>query len=357
MHTGEKKWEEWTLPARLSWSRLPTPIHRLTRLSQEWGVNLFVKRDDLTGFITGGNKVRKLDFLFREALDKKASAVISCGGLQSNHCRAVAALAAHHNLECILILRGEAPKAFNANLLLDKLLGAQILYVTDEQYENREELRLMVEAQVRERGGLAYYIPEGGSNPLGCVGYLEAWREIQSQLGGEDPYYSGGLPEHFDSLVFATGSGGTQVGLILGKLEAEAKALDAGLPIRETRVVGVNVCYDTGETFQIVKDLLWKAISHHRLPYSFMAKDIDCLDGFIGRGYALSTPAELEFIAKVARTEGLVLDPVYSGKAMYGLWQSLQRNKGAFGENILFIHTGGAFGNFKIESEWAEVLQ
>lgn len=339
---------EFKLPAKMSWSQLPTPIHHLPRLSEECGVNLYVKRDDMTGFVTGGNKVRKLDFLFQEAKAQGATTVISCGGVQSNHCRAVAAIAAQIGLQCVLVLRGQEPEVFRSNLLLDRLLGAEILYVTDEQYRQKEEMRRLVESQVRARGGKPYYIPEGGSNALGSIGYVEAWREIQSQLGTKDPYFGGDLPQQFDSVVVANGSGGTQCGLILGKISSGNA---------DTRVVGVNVCYDKQETFSLVKDILWNTISQFKLPYSFMADDIEVLDGFVGRGYALSTTEELKFLAMVGRREGLILDPVYSGKAFYGIWQTLKKDKNYFGKNILFIHTGGAFGNFRLEGEWNEALQ
>ena len=346
------------LPKRLSWSRLPTPIQKLTRVSLELGANVYVKRDDLTGFVTGGNKIRKLDFLYREALDQGATAVISCGGVQSNHCRAVAAVAAQYGLECILILRGERPAKLKANLLLDYLLGAKVLYVTDEEYEHREELRMRLEEQIRGMGGKGYYIPEGGSNPLGTMGYVEAWREIQSQLGTREENLGHEIPKHFDSVVFATGSGGTQCGLLLGRLLTENAEPGKAGEVRPapTKIIGANVCYDKQETFRIVKDLLWKTLVNRNVHYSFLGSDIELLDGFIGKGYAQNTPEELRFFAKIAKLEGMVLDPTYSGKAFLGLYETLKRDKTAFGENVLFIHTGGAFGNFKYSEEWNDVV-
>jgi D-cysteine desulfhydrase len=336
-----------SLPERLRYSITPTPIHKLHRVSSELGVNIFVKRDDLTGFVLGGNKVRKLDYLFADAKSQGASAVISCGGVQSNHCRAVAAVAAQMGLACVLILRGERPAELKANLLLDYLMGADIIYVTDEEYERREEFRLRIEAEFRTRGGKAYYIPEGGSNPLGTLGYVEAWSELVSQCGNADPVFGDLVPKSFDSIVVANGSGGTQCGLVLGKILEKADS---------TRVVGVNVCYDKKETFNLVKDLLWKTMVQQKLGLSFLASDIELLDGFIGEGYAKNTPDEFKFFAKIARLEGLLLDPTYSGKAFLGLYKTLQRDKNFFGENVLFIHTGGGFGNFKYSKEWTDAL-
>lgn len=335
-------------PERLHWSRIPTPVHRLNRLSEEYGVNLFVKRDDLTGFALGGNKIRKLDYLLHDAVQQEATALISCGGLQSNHCRAVAALAAHYGLESILILRGEKPKSLRSNLLLDHLFGAQIFYVSDEEYKERDNLRRIIEEQIRDRGGKAYYIPEGGSNPIGTFGYVNMWRELQSQLGTKMPNYEQAVPEKFNSIVFANGSGGTQAGLLLGRLLEEESP--------DTKIVGVNVCYDKAETFRLVKDLLWQTITRYALPVSFMTEDIEILDGFLGEGYAISRREELDCIAYVARQEGVLLDPVYSGKAMYGLLESLKKSQDRFGKDILFVHTGGGFGNFKIEQDWTEVF-
>ena len=344
------------LPKRLSYSLAPTPIHKLHRLSAEAGVNIFVKRDDLTGFLMGGNKIRKLDYLFAEAEEQGATAVISCGGVQSNHCRAVAAVAAQRGLACVLILRGERPEELKANLLLDYLMGAEVIYVTDAEYEQREAYRLRIEEEFRNRGGKAYYIPEGGSNPLGTLGYVEVWGELSAQCGQKDPSYGDEIPARFDSVVVANGSGGTQCGLVLGRILEQNAKPGEGAAMEPTRVVGVNVCYDKKETFNIVKDLLWKTMVQRKLGLSFLASDIELLDGFIGEGYALNTPEEFKFFAKVARTEGLLLDPTYSGKAFLGLFKTLQRDKNYFGKNILFIHTGGAFGNFKYSKEWNDAL-
>lgn len=322
-------------PKKMQWAQLPTPIQHLPRLSEECGVNLYVKRDDFTGFEWSGNKIRKLEFLVRDAQDKGATCLVTCGGVQSNHCRATAALAAKLGLRCVLVLRGEEPKGFSSNNLLDRLFGAEILYVTTEQYRDMHDIQITIDAQVRGQGGKSYFIPEGGSNGLGSFGYAHAWDEILAQT-----------EVHFDSVVVAHGSGGTQAGLVLGKILRDQHAM------HRSRVIGVNVCYDKQQSFQLVKKALWEAIQHQHIPISFLAEDIEILDGFVGRGYALSTPEELRFLAKVARLEGLLLDPVYTGKAMYGLYKTLKNDPKYFGKNILFIHTGGGFGNFQWNEEW-----
>ncbi len=330
-----------SFPPRGSWARLPTPLQRLDRLSEELGLDLWIKRDDQTGFECSGNKIRKLEFLVQEALAKGATCLITCGGVQSNHCRATAALAAKLGLRCVLLLRGEEPQKFQSNFLLDKLFGAEIFFLSPEQYyEGMGELRILIDSQIQSQGGKSYFIPEGGSNGLGCFGYAAAFQEIENQTD-----------EAFDSIITAHGSGGTQAGLVLGKILADKEKKSS-----QTRIVGVNVCYNGKESFRLVKDSLWAAIQQQRLPVSFFREDIEILEGFLGRGYALSTREELEFLTKVARLEGILVDPVYTGKALYGLYQTQKAQPGFFGQRVLFLHTGGGFGCFKVEEEWKEVL-
>jgi D-cysteine desulfhydrase len=244
-----------------------------------------------------------------------------------------------------LIIFSIAWRSALSNNLLDRLFGAEIFYLTNEQYYGGiGDFRKLVDGQIRAQGGGSYFIPEGGSNGIGCFGYAEAFAEIERQrLAGE-------FPEPFDSIVVAHGSGGTQAGLILGKLRAEG-------PAAGTRIVGVNVCYGKKESFDLVKRAIWDAIQVSGLPLSFAAADIEALDGFLGRGYALSTKEELEFLAKVAATEGMLLDPVYTGKALFGLYQTVKADPGALGKRVLFIHTGGGFGLFQVLGEWKGVLR
>lgn len=340
---------EGILNKKLHWARLPTPVEKMERLSQELGVNLWLKREDQTGFEWSGNKIRKLEFLVQDALEKGATCLITCGGVQSNHCRATAAIAARLGMRCVLFLRGQKPEISEANHLLDELLGAEIFYLTNEQYyEGMADFRKLVSSQISSQGGKTYFIPEGGSNEVGCLGYVSAFQEIVSQLD-ENAAKQGPLPPQFDSIVFAHGSGGTQAGLVLGKVLEKSKH-------GNTRIVAVNVCYDEPHSRKLVKDHLWHSIHQHKLPISFAAQDIEILDGFIGLGYAQNTEEELEFILRVARLEGVIFDPVYTGKALLALHQTIKREKKAFGENILFLHTGGGFGAMK-PSLWQRVLK
>lgn len=337
-----------SLPPRLALVHAPTPLHRLPRISAELGIDLFVKREDRTGFEWSGNKIRKLEFLFHEAQQKKASCIVTCGGVQSNHCRATAALAAQMGLRCILLLRGEEPKEWRANFLLDKLFGAEVLFLSHEQYyQGMKEILANIESQVRATGGKSYFIPEGGSNALGAMGYLSVWDEIGTQLG------KNGVPEGFDSVVVAHGSGGTVAGLTLGKI-ARAEQM---LSMATTKIVGVNVCYDRAKSYELVKDILWNAIHSQQMNLSFFADDFEILDGFLGLGYAQTTTKELAFLARMARTEGMLLDPTYTGKAFLGLVETVKARPEYLGKKILFIHTGGGFGDFRLEKEWQEALK
>jgi D-cysteine desulfhydrase len=339
--------KSWHLPAKTSWSQLPTPIQKLSRISEHVGAQIWIKRDDFTGFECSGNKIRKLEFLVHEALSLGATTLITCGGVQSNHCRATAALSAKLGLRCVLLLRGEEPKNFRSNFLLDKIFGAEILYLSEQQYYHEmADVRLVLDQQIRSQGGKSYFIPEGGSNGLGSLGYASAYYEIEAQRS------SGALDisAPFDSIVCANGSGGTQAGLIFGKISTLEKN-------DQTKIVGVNVCYQQAETFRRVKDALWQSIQVSKAPLSFMSEDIQILDGFLGDGYAKSRPEEREWILKMAQLEGILLDPVYTGKAFYGLVKTLKKEPSFFGKNILFLHSGGGFGNFQVEEPWAETFR
>jgi D-cysteine desulfhydrase len=325
-------------PERIRLARLPTPIQIVPRLSTELGVELLVKRDDLTGSSLSGNKIRKLEFLFAEAKAEGADTVITCGGEQSNHCRATALAAAEIGLRSLLFLRTENPShppPTEANILLDKLVGAEIRWVSREQYRRRAQLFVEAQGQLLALGRKAYAIPEGGSNALGAFGYVECVRELATELG-ESPL----------TIVYAAGSGGTGAGVLLG-----IKLL--GLP---WRAVGINVCDDKDYFVAAIGEIVEQAIGRFSLRLEFDRSEIEILDGFVGAGYAKSRPEELELIRDVARSTGLVLDPVYTGKAFYGMKSELARNASAFGERVVFLHTGGIYGLFPKAQELEPLL-
>lgn len=337
------------LPERIKLIHAPTPIESLPLLSQELGVNLFVKRDDRTGFEWSGNKVRKLEFLFAEAKAKGANTVVTCGGVQSNHCRATAAIAAKLGMRCILLLRGEEPEKYNANFLLDRIFGAETFFLSADAYYNEmAEIYRNLESQIRQTGGRSYFIPEGGSNALGSLGYVSCWDEIIEQV----MEVNSPIKEGFDAVYVAHGSGGTLAGLTLGKILREA----APESLKQAKIIGVNVCYEKAKSFSLVKDILWKSIQGFNLGKSFFADDFEILEGFLGQGYAKFTAEELKFYLHVARSEGILLDPTYTGKAFRGMVESLRGSVGKF-KNVLFIHTGGSFANFGAANEWQNILK
>jgi D-cysteine desulfhydrase len=332
-------------PPRVDLARLPTPVTALERLGQKLGVELFVKRDDLTGAALSGNKVRKLEFVMADALAKDADWVLTCGGAQSNHARATAVAAAMLGLRCRLLLRTPDPAhppAPEGNLLLDRMAAAQIVWITPEQYRLRNEIFEREAATLKSQGAKPYIIPEGASDALGAWGYIRAAEELAADLGR----LPGGVQKS-TTILHATGSGGTAAGLILG-----ARLL--GL---RARIATVNVCDDRQYFLRVIGEICEQAIADYRLSVDFdRQRDIDIIDGYVGRGYALSRPEELALLCEVARTEGIFLDPVYTGKAFFGMVRELKRSAGCFGERIIFIHTGGIFGLFPKVSEFEPLL-
>jgi D-cysteine desulfhydrase len=327
-------------PTRIDLAQLPTPVRAAQKLSAELGVELLFKRDDLTGSTLTGNKVRKLEFLIADAIDSGADTLVTCGGEQSNHCRATAVAATERGLRSLLLLRTDdpaAPPATEANILLDRLVGAEIRWVSREEYRRRSEIFVEVESLLKQDGRKPYRIPEGGSNALGAWGYVRCVEELASQLSPSDLR---------TTIVYAAGSGGTGAGLVLG-----VKLLR--LP---WRVVGVNVCDDREYFVRVIGEIAEDAIARWQLPIDFSRDEVEIVDGYVGIGYAKSQAAELATIRDVARAEGIVLDPVYTGKAFHGLRNELQRDTRAFGERVVFIHTGGVFGLFPKAAEIAPLL-
>jgi D-cysteine desulfhydrase len=310
----------------------------MDRLSSRLGVELWIKRDDMTGAELSGNKVRKLEFLLAEACARECDMVLTCGGAQSNHCRATAYAARKKGMDSLLFLRVPDPRnppPVEGNILLDRLVNSEIRWITPEEYRGRAELMGRAAEELQRKGRRPYVIPEGGSNAVGAWGYIRAVEELASQV-----------PHGEATVVYACGSGGTGAGLILG-----VKLL--GLPFR---VVGVNVCDDRDYFVRVISEIAQTFRARFRLAFDFSPADIEIVDGYVGRGYALSRPEELKFIAEVARTEGLVLDPVYTAKAFYGVTRELVRDIHTFGKRIVFLHTGGIFGLFSSVLELAENL-
>lgn len=323
-------------PARVKLAQLPTPLQSLERLSAPLGgPRLWIKRDDLTGSALGGNKVRKLEFSISEALTQGCDTLITCGGVQSNHCRATAIAGARMGLRVHLCLRGQPEETPQANLFLDYLTGAKVSYFEPKIY-NAQRAELLVELQQRyaQSGHKAFVIPAGASDEIGLWGYIAACEELKA-----DCAHAGFTPDY---VLCPVGSGGTLAGLILGNALYELG----------TTVTSINVDEDA-EYFvaKIHADLRkWKERYGQTLDVD--ALPINVIEGYLGSGYGKAGPEVLWTIRRVARTEGIILDPVYTGKAFHGLLSEIERGRFKGARNIIFLHTGGVFGLLAQQSEF-----
>ncbi|WP_248310024.1 D-cysteine desulfhydrase family protein [Bosea sp. WAO] len=320
---------------RVELATLPTPLEQLTRLSRELRRHgpapaIWIKRDDCTGFAGGGNKARKLEYLVAEALQQGADVLVTMGALQSNHARQTAAAAARHGLGCVLLLadavadRSEAYHT-NGNQLLDRIFGAQIRFLAAG--EDGMAVAAETMSALAAQGRKPYFIPVGGSNALGSLAYREALLELAVQAREK------GLG--LDHLIVATGSGGTHAGILAG-------VEDAGL---SCRVHGISVSRSAEEASGIVSVLVREIFELEGRQRGVKA-GLEIDDSHIGTGYGQPTTTMVEAVELVARTEGILLDPVYTGKAMAGLLALIRSGAIAPTESVVFWHTGGAPGLF-----------
>ncbi len=317
------------LPERYALAHTPTPIEKLARLSQLFeGPEIYIKRDDLTGIGKTGNKVRKLEFLIAEALREGAQLLITCGGVQSNHARATALTAAKVGLKSHLVLRDSAGGDIDGNLFIDRLVGAEVDFITPQQYEQVDDIMHRLAENYAGKGLKAYVIPEGGSIALGALGYVHAIDEVCRQMKT--------LHLEFDHVISAVGSGGTMAGMLLGKSAYGLKA----------QIHGVNVCDDAPYFQDRISNIIREAKRKFGFDLNLPKKDINIIDGYIGKGYGLNRQQEIELIKLVAQTEGVILDPVYTAKAMFGLKDQIRKGRFTKSEKVLFWHTGGIFGLF-----------
>jgi len=322
-------------PPKLPLANLPTRIESLPVVSKQLGVSVYLKRDDQTGSEYSGNKIRKIEYAVAEALRQGCDTLITCGGIQSNHCRATAAVAAKLGLKSILLLRIEEQPPVCGNYFLDLLFGAQVQFCTRDEYRNsRNEMMLNICNELKKKGQKGYILPEGASNGIGCFGYFECMEEIVRQEKE--------MGVSFDTVVVAEGSGGTQAGLHLAN-----KLL--GL---HKRVLSFCVCDDKEYFTKAVLDICTACLGYMGVSFFLDPNEIEVMDQYVGRGYALSTPEELSFIAKTAKENGVVFDPVYTGKAFLGLCREYERGAFQYAKNILFIHTGGLFGLFPKDKDF-----
>jgi len=314
---------------RRQYSAAPTPIEPLDRLSQALGVKVHIKRDDLLGLAGGGNKTRKLEFLVADALARGADTLITCGGVQSNHCRLTLSAAAREGLRCRLVLAESAPGAYqpdgNGNVLLYHLMGAERI-TTVPWGSDLQAALAHAGAAAEAEGRRPCLIPLGGSNPLGALGYVACALELLGQLRAT------GL--EFQHLMVPVGSAGTLAGLLLG-LRAGGSAIP---------VTGMTVLQPRAGAEATALNLIRATEAFLGCAAVVPAEDVTCLDDYLGDGYTLPTPGMVEAVQLVARFEAILLDPTYTGKAMAGLIDLARTGRFKPGDNVLFLHTGGSPG-------------
>jgi D-cysteine desulfhydrase len=319
----------------------PTPLQPLERLTKTLGgASLFVKRDDLLGFAAGGNKIRKLEFVVADALAKGADFLITCGAVQSNHCRLTLAAAVREGLRCGLVLEERVAGSYrphaSGNNFLYRLMGVDRIRVAHGGADMPGAMNAMA-AEVSSEGGRPYVIPGGASNPLGALGYVACAQEILSQA------FAAGI--RIDRVVCASGSAGTHAGLLCGLWGA-----NSGIP-----VVGMNVSRTKPAQEELVYRLARETAVLLGIRADLPRGEVVCFDDYVGPGYSLPTPGMVEAVKLLARTEALLLDPVYTGKAMAGLIDQVRKGLFSPGENVLFVHTGGSPALYAyLDSFWEE---
>ena len=306
----------------------PTPLYKLENISAKYGRSIWVKRDDLCGVALGGTKVRKLEYLLAEARAQGCDTVFTTGGAQSNHAMLTAACAARLGMQCVLLLKKRGVTEHKGNLVLNDIYGAQVRFVDTDSYEDIYAEMDRLGEELEQEGRKAFHIPVGGSTPLGALGYADCVREMAEQL----PDYGAGLGH----IVSATGSGGTTAGLLLGTRRY--------LP--HVQLTGIGV--DTDPFEDIVPQLAAGAADLmgcglERVPGDFQ------MVYHVGQGYAIPNPEDTPYIQELARLEGILLDPVYTGKAWSGMLKLLQEGGLGGRGDILFVHTGGAAALFAMD--------
>ena len=315
-------------PNKLHLGQFPTPMHHLDNMSRALGRSIYIKRDDMTGVSTGGNKVRKLEYLLYDAKEKGADYVLTTGGAQSNHAMLTAACCNKIGIKAILVLKQRGVQGRVGNLLINELLGADVRFVDTDSYDDVYKEMDRIADELRAAGHNPYLVPVGGSVPLGTVGYVDCAREIFAEALEQDI--------KIDRIVSTAGSGGTLAGLVLGAM----------LYGDGCKVTGVAVCDDPFE--EITAELVNGAAEILGADVHVEPKDIDILR-YYGAGYAKPSKEGLEAITLMAQQEVLILDPVYTGKAFAGLMHLIRTGKISENETVLFLHSGGTASLFAVD--------
>ncbi len=325
-------------PPRKDLARLPTPLEPLDRLSAELkrdGIDtrVWIKRDDLTDTVASGNKIRKLEFSIGQALADEANVLVTWGGVQSNHCRATAQLAARLGLKSHLILRGKEPDEYDGNLLIDRLVGANVTFAPLPEYQRMDETYAELETHYGNQGLKTYRIPVGASDEVGLWGYIAGAEELKADFES--------LELKPDAIVSATGSGGTLAGLILGN----------HLNKLGTTIYAFNVCDNEAYFLKKISEDFARWQSRYDVEVNPSEVPINVIEGYVGPGYGRATPEVFDTINRVAQLEGIVLDPVYTGKAFHGMLTELDKGRFQGMKDIVFVHTGGMLGLFPQKHE------
>ena len=307
-------------PKRMSIANIPTPIQKVNFDSAQF----LIKRDDLTGSLLSGNKIRKLEYILADVKKKKADYLLTCGGDQSNHARATAIAAKQIGFKTKLFLWGNDTKNADGNLFLDKLSGSEIKYLSKSEYDNVIPIMLKESKRLQKRGKKVYILPAGGSTPLGIWGYINFMEELSEQVDLKKA----------KGILSAAGSGGTSAGMLLGTTMLELNL----------KIYGVNVVDDAETTREIIIELVETCIEEYNLKVKVDYSNLEILEGYSAEGYKSIADNKLKLIRTFFQSSGILLDPTYTGKAFYAYHENFLKGKRK--SNIMFLHTGGIFGIF-----------
>ncbi len=319
---------------RIKLANLPTPLQEMKNLAYSLDMkSLWIKRDDLTGISFGGNKTRKLEYVMGDALEAGADTLVTVGAIQSNHCRQTAAAAAQVGLRCILLLAGEEPENYTGNLLLDRLFGAEIQFFPDDDFMGLSDRIGSVIETLKELGLSPYGIPPGAFMPVGCLGYVQAMLELKEQC--EE---TGLRPM---KILHPVGTGGTLAGMIIGAKLAELEA----------DIIGISVLHDAKTTIERVREMILRMFDEYPALIDKFEPEIKVDERFMGKGYGVMENGVRSAIQMFAKSQGIVLDPVYTAKAGLALLRMVMSGEITSDATTIFWHTGGSPALFKYGSE------
>jgi len=327
---GCKKGKKVKVPNKIKLANLPTPVEQLSFKSKKF----LVKRDDYTGTDFCGNKIRKLEFLLYEAKRKKTDIIFTCGGEQSNHCRATASAAARLGMKTKLFLWGKNSRSAEGNLFLSKIYGAEISFLNKRNYKNVNEIMFEEKENLDKKGKRVYVIPEGGSTTLGIWGYISFIDELRKQIN----------KKRINGILLAAGTGGTATGILVG----------ASLFKLQLKIFAVNVLYNKNEITNKILQLTEGVISEYKLNCGINESDLEIIDGYSKEGYKNISDKKIRLISELAKETGMLLDPAYTGKAFAAYYDHfIKKNKI---NRIIFLHSGGMFGAFVKRKKYLNYL-